>query len=177
MYTSHTYTDPSQTPTTLHRAPVSPHTETETKVNGGGRSKACLSTLRQNIPLYKSFHSFCLSFISKKITFYHTKTGEKQGGKSSEMKSSLLSDDLTTHLDRPSCQARSHVPRGTHTGSCPRCLHSPLHGTAEDYAHTRRCLTVDENTHTQVGTFSIRAQSHNIFVSLMIHLKWSLLNG
>lgn len=53
----------------------------------------------------------------------------------------LLTDDVNTHLDRPTGRARSRVPRGKHTGSCPPCLHSHLHGTAEGSSHTHRCLT------------------------------------
>lgn len=146
-------THPTETPPPLHRAPVSPHTETETEADGGGRSKSRLSVkwsaLWQNITPYgSSFHSFFLSFISQEITFCHThfsKRGGKQEGNCT-VHPTLLSDDLITHLGRPSHQAQSRVPRGTHTGNCPQCLHSRLHGTAEGYAHTRRCLTVEEDT-------------------------------
>ena len=126
---------------------------------GGRRSKArfsvTMSALWQHItPYWSSFHPFCLSFISQEITFCYTNFS-KRGEKSKEGKvlrwrvhPTLLSNDLITHLDRPSHQVQSRVPRGTHTGSFPRCLYNRLRGTAEDYAHTRRCLTVEEDTHT-----------------------------
>lgn len=53
----------------------------------------------------------------------------------------LLTDGVNTHLDRPTDRVRSRVPRDKHTGSCPLCLHSHLHGTAEGSSHTHRCLS------------------------------------
>lgn len=47
-----------------------------------------------------------------------------------------------SHRGRPSRQQRSHVRRGRRTGSCPRCSHIHLLGTAGGSSHTRQCLTV-----------------------------------